>query len=169
MVTLVPKRVFPPAGGRCSCVFLSGGLCFAPSARAGGFPLIRGRDAPPPLFLRHGEKEERRASHKSYAFVGTLIKISSGASELPLRQGFAFGKTLVTAHSRRGRAAAYRRKRGALVQGCLDRASLLAWVLVEVCISLVRGRHLKCSNDRAPRWCGAEVGDVQKCKPLLLV
>ena len=124
---------------------------------------------PPFLFLPAGEKEMRRASHKSIAFVGTLIKISSGASELPLRQGFAYGKTLVTAHSRRGRAAAYRRKRGALVQGCLDRASLLAWVLVEVCISLVRGRHLSSIHRPRSALAGAETGDVQKWKPLLLV
>ena len=40
--------------------------------------------------------------------------------------------------------------------------------LAEICISLVRGRHLRCSNDRAPRWCGAEVGYGQRYKPLLL-
>ena len=60
-----------------------------------------------------------------------------------------------------------KKKRG-WVRGRLDRASLLVWVLVEVCISLVQGRHLRYSIDRAPRRCGAEVGHGQRYKPLLL-
>ena len=41
---------------------------------------------------------------------------------------------------------------------CLDRASLLVWVLVEVCISLVRGRHLSSIHRPRSALAGAEVG-----------